>query len=201
MRNLLKAAVNGLASIAVVHRVVAFTIAAALIGAERAIEGSTQSLARVPGIRGQYLRRAFLRLVGVACHPTATLCYGTIVSKTGATFEENVYVGPGCHLGLVHLERDVLLAAGVHVPSGARMHGIGDPTVPIREQEGVATRVRVGAGSWIGSGAVVLADVGRNCVVGAGSVVTSAIPDNVIAAGVPARVIRSRTETTSRASA
>ena len=53
--------------------------------------------------------------------------------------------------------------------------------------------MRVGAGSWIGSAAVILADVGRNSVVGAGSVVTSPVPDNVIAAGVPARVIRERT--------
>jgi UDP-3-O-[3-hydroxymyristoyl] glucosamine N-acyltransferase len=174
--------------------VLAFKIAAHIIGADRAIESSTQAVARFPGIRGQYLRRAFLRAAGVACHPTATLCYGTILSKTGAAFDENVYVGPRCHLGLVHIERDALLAAGVHVPSGARMHGIADPSVPIREQEGVATRVRIGAGSWIGSGAVILADVGRNSVVGAGSVVTSPIPDDVIAAGVPAKVIRSRTQ-------
>ena len=40
---------------------------------------------------------------------------------------------------------------------------------------------------------MILADIGRNSVVGAGSVVTSPIPDNVIAAGVPARVIRERT--------
>ena len=85
------------------------------------------------------------------------------------------------------------MAAGVHIPSGARIHGIDDPAIPIREQEGALTLVRVGAGSWIGSAAVILADVGRNSVVGAGSVVTSPVPDNVIVAGVPARVIRERT--------
>jgi acetyltransferase-like isoleucine patch superfamily enzyme len=37
-----------------------------------------------------------------------------------------------------------------------------------------------------------MADVGRNAVIGAGAVVTSPIPDNVVAAGVPARVIRDR---------
>jgi virginiamycin A acetyltransferase len=52
--------------------------------------------------------------------------------------------------------------------------------------------VTIGAGSWIGSGAIVLADVGRNCVIGAGSVVTKPIPDNVVAVGNPARVISSR---------
>jgi acetyltransferase-like isoleucine patch superfamily enzyme len=53
-------------------------------------------------------------------------------------------------------------------------------------------RVRIGAGSWIGSNAVVLADVGRDTVVAAGAVVTRPLPDRVIAAGVPARVLRSR---------
>jgi acetyltransferase-like isoleucine patch superfamily enzyme len=92
----------------------------------------------------------------------------------------------------VHLERDVLVAAGVHIPSGARIHGTDDPTVPIREQEGSPAMIRIGAGSWIGSGSVVLADVGANSVVGAGSVVTRPIPRNVVAAGVPARVVRER---------
>ena len=34
------------------------------------------------------------------------------------------------------------------------------------------TLVRIGAGAWIGSAAVVMADVGANSIVGAGSVVT-----------------------------
>jgi acetyltransferase-like isoleucine patch superfamily enzyme len=52
--------------------------------------------------------------------------------------------------------------------------------------------VRIGAGAWIGSTAVVMADVGCHSVVGAGSVVTRPLPDYVIAAGAPARIIRSR---------
>jgi virginiamycin A acetyltransferase len=63
---------------------------------------------------------------------------------------------------------------------------------PIRDQAGALTMVTIGEGSWVGSAAVVMADVGRDSVVGAGSVVTKPIPDRVIAAGVPARVIRSR---------
>jgi acetyltransferase-like isoleucine patch superfamily enzyme len=119
--------------------------------------------------------------------------FGTTFSQAGARLDTNVYVGPNCHLGLVHLERDVLLAAGVHVPSGAKTHGTSDLARPIREQEAARTLVRIGEGSWIGSAAIVLADVGRHSVIGAGSVVTKPIPDFVVAAGVPARVIRSRT--------
>lgn len=110
----------------------------------------------------------------------------------GAVTGDRVYVGPRCHLGLVHLEADVLLAAGVHVPSGGRTHFTDDPTVPIREQGGKRQVVRIGRGAWTGSAAVVLADVGEGLVVGAGSVVTKPLPPNVVAAGVPAKVIRPR---------
>jgi acetyltransferase-like isoleucine patch superfamily enzyme len=39
-----------------------------------------------------------------------------------------------------------------------------------------------------------MADVGKGTVVGAGSVVTKPLPDHVVAAGVPAKIIRSRRE-------
>ena len=62
----------------------------------------------------------------------------------------------------------------------------------MREQPGVLTQVRIGAGAWIGSAAVVMADVGRDTIVGAGAVVTKSLPDRVVAVGVPARIVRSR---------
>jgi acetyltransferase-like isoleucine patch superfamily enzyme len=83
----------------------------------------------------------------------------------------------------------------VQVPSGGKTHYFDDPTRPIREQGGERRVVRVGAGAWVGAGAIVLADVGAGTIVAAGSVVTKPLPDNVIAAGVPARVIRNRFDT------
>jgi acetyltransferase-like isoleucine patch superfamily enzyme len=65
-------------------------------------------------------------------------------------------------------------------------------SIPIREQPGTSRIVRIGAGTWIGSAAVVMADVGRDSVVGAGSVVTRPLGDRVIAAGVPAKVLKHR---------
>ncbi len=163
-----------------------------LVGDSRALEGATQTIAGLPGTVGAMLRNAFLRLVLAKCSPTAEVCYGTILSQPGAVIDDRVYVGPRCHLGLVHLEPDVLLAAGVHVPSGGKTHHTDDPTIPIREQGGERQVVRIGRGAWVGSAAVVLADVGEGTVVGAGSVVTKPLPPNVIAAGVPAKVIRAR---------
>ena len=191
MRNALKSAARGLATVVVAPQLLSYFLRASVMGRDRALEGSSQMLALVPGLVGQYLRRAFLSHVIDYCAPTAVIGFGTLFSQVGCRIEDRAYIGPRCHLGLVHLEQDVLLAAGVHIPSGPRTHGT-DPSAPIRDQAGDLRRVRVGAGSWIGSNAVVLANVGRETIVGAGAVVTRPLPDRVVAAGVPARVVRQR---------
>jgi acetyltransferase-like isoleucine patch superfamily enzyme len=180
------------ATCVVLPELLSFWARARLVGRDRALESSTQTLGLVPGLVGQYLRRAFLARALDACHPTAAICFGTIFSKAGTRVGANVYIGPRCHIGLADIEDDVLLAAGVHVPSGLRTHGTADLDTPIRDQEGETKCVRIGAGSWVGSAAVVMADVGRDTVVGAGAVVTRPLPDRVLAAGVPAHVVRSR---------
>ena len=188
-----KAIARALALVAAVPALISFAVRARIIGRDRALEGSTQALALVPGLIGQYLRRAFLANVIASCHETAAISFGTIFSQTEARIDAHVYLGAHCFLGLVHIERDVLIGSGVHITSGRKTHGTDDPSTPIREQEGQRTLVRIGEGAWIGSAAVIMADVGRHSVVGAGAVVTQPIPDGVVAAGVPARVIRQRT--------
>ena len=192
MKTAAKAVLNGVALVAVLPLLAWYWLWVPLLGRDRALEGASQTLALLPGLTGNFLRRAFLRQVLAKCHSTADIGFGTLFSQSNAEIEENVYIGPRCHLGWVRLERDVLLAAGVHIPSGGQTHFFDDPTVPIREQGGERKLVTIGTGAWIGSAAVVLADVGRGTIVGAGSVVTRPLPENVIAAGVPARVIRSR---------
>jgi len=192
MGNSAKSLAGGVATLFVIPALISYAIRARFIGADRALEGSTQALALVPGILGQYVRRAFLARVLAGCDATAAICFGTTFSQVAARIDERVYVGPNCVLGHVHIERNALIASGVQITSGARTHGVDDPTIAIRDQDGTRTLVRIGEGAWIGSSAVVMADVGRHSVIGAGSVVTKPIPDWVIAAGVPARVIRSR---------
>jgi virginiamycin A acetyltransferase len=200
MREFTKRAIRGLATICVAPLVVSFRIRARAIGEDAALMGSTQLLSLVPGLTGRYLRQAFLARALAFCHPTATVEFGTIFSQAGARLDAWCYVGPGCHLGLVHVEQDALLAAGVHVPSGGRTHGTGRLDIPMREQTGERRMVRIGAGSWIGSAAVVMADVGRDAIVGAGAVVTRPVPDRAIAGGVPARVLGHRTSRVEAAS-
>jgi acetyltransferase-like isoleucine patch superfamily enzyme len=190
----LKAIARLFALLAVLPVLLIYWLQSALMGPNRALESATQLLSLAPGITGQYLRRAFLQRVLSRCHSSTLVEFGTLFSQCGAMLDANVYVGPRCILGLVHLERDVLLAANVQIPSGGKTHYFDDLAKPIREQGGERKMVTIGAGAWIGSGAIVLADVGAGTVVAAGAVVTKPLPENVIAAGVPAKVIRPRFE-------
>ena len=65
-----------------------------------------------------------------------------------------------------------------------------DPAVRRRQEFGKP--VKIGSDVWVGAGALILAGVcvGSRAVIGAGSVVTRDIPDDVFAAGNPCRVIR-----------
>ena len=191
MRDAFKATAHVIATIAIIPMLISFEVRALVFGRNRALEGSTQLLSLVPGVTGQYLRRAFLRRTLAGCAASATVEFGSIFSQVGARLDERTYVGPRCHLGLVHLEADVLIAAGVHIPSGAYTHGT-DTDSPIRDQPGSRRLVTIGAGAWVGSNAVILADIGRDSIVGAGAVVTRPMPAGVIVAGVPAKVVRQR---------
>ena len=184
-----KRVVRLLATIAVLPAFLAYHAESLLLGPEKSFPGWSQAFSLIPGLCGVYLRLAFYRLVLARCAPDACVEFGTIFSHPGARVGRGANVGAYCCLGEVELGDDVLLASHVSITSGSRLHGIERLDVPIRMQPGVRSLVRVGEDSWIGERAVVMADVGRHCVVGAGAVVTRPIPDYAIAVGVPAKVI------------
>lgn len=70
----------------------------------------------------------------------------------------------------------------------------GHPIFDVRtgKRVNVARSIRIGAHCWIGAGAIVLAGVkiGEGSVIGLGSVVTRNVPNNCIAVGAPAKVVR-----------
>ena len=70
----------------------------------------------------------------------------------------------------------------------------GHPLTPKGRREHLAqgTEIRIGDDVWIGGNVTILPGVtiGNNAVIGAGAVVTKDIPDNSLAIGVPARVVR-----------
>ncbi|HEX3865282.1 MAG TPA: acyltransferase, partial [Gemmatimonadaceae bacterium] len=104
-------------------------------------------------------------------------------------------IGAGSFLGGqggIVIGDDVIMGPGVRIFS--ENHRYDSLHEPIRAQGEARAAVRIEDDCWIGSGATILAGVtiGTGCVVAAGAVVTRHVPAWSVAAGVPARVVRSR---------
>jgi serine acetyltransferase len=113
--------------------------------------------------------------------------------------ERALVIGDGCVLGAritvtahlyVELGESVFTGQGVFITDAS--HGYQDPDTPIGKQFGTHQPVVIGAGSWLGHGAVILPGtrIGRNVVVAAGAVVRGEVEDHAVVAGNPARVVR-----------
>jgi acetyltransferase-like isoleucine patch superfamily enzyme len=108
--------------------------------------------------------------------------------------DDDVHIGPGC---LIDLTEPVVIGRGAvlsprtvvltHSDPGSH-HGAELAQVfPPK-----AARVTIGAGSWIGANSVILcgSQIGEVTVIGAGSLVSGDVPNRVVAAGAPARTVR-----------
>jgi serine acetyltransferase len=109
-------------------------------------------------------------------------------------------IGDGCLLGrhtTVTAHREIVIEDAVWMGDGVfisdQNHGWDDPDRPIGAQAQEPEPVRIGTGSWIGNGAMILAGavLGARVVVAAGAVVTGPVPAHAIVGGVPAKVIGS----------
>src|SRR5436305_4565119 len=198
MKHGLKLLAEACATLAVLPAFVLYQLGRLTLGTGKAFPGWSQSFSLIPGLTGAYLRRAFYRLVFRHCGADAWIGFGTVFSHPNCSVGRNAYVGVYCCLGEVTLEDDVLIGSHVSVMNGSGQHGIDRLDVPVREQPGVWPHVTIGRDTWIGDRAVVMADVGRHCVIGAGAVVTKAVPDYAIVAGIPARVVGSRRQMADR---
>ena len=192
MKTFAKILAEGLAYLLVCPALALWCVQRMLLGPGGACEAISQRAARWPGRLGQYMRRALLRCVLRRVGKGVVISFGTVFSKPSAELDDGVYIGAYCVLGDVRIGAQTLLADHICVPSGARQHTIERLDVPIRQQGGELTTIRIGADCWIGSGAIVLADVGDHAVVAAGSVVTRPVDEYAVVAGSPAKPVADR---------
>ena len=114
--------------------------------------------------------------------------------------EPIITIGSGSHLSEfnylsarsgITIGTNVLFSA--HVLVIDHSHAFTDIHTPIMHQPVDSIKpVTIGDGSWIGMHAAILpgAKIGRNCVIGVGSVVNTVIPDYCVAVGSPARIVK-----------
>ncbi len=196
MKRIVKTTFNVVSLLIVLPLYLVYRVSSLVLTPRVAFPGGAQLLSLVPGFVGTYLRRAYYRLVFPRVGKDVCISFGVIFSHPTVELGNTVYVGPYCCLGDVTLQDDVLIGSHVSITNGSGQHGTERLDIPMREQPGTWPRVTIGEDTWIGDRAVIMANVGKKCIIGAGSVVTSPIPDYAIAVGVPARVLRFRNETT-----
>lgn len=123
--------------------------------------------------------------------------------RKGQVFKPKVFIGKNVsinenfHLGCIDyisIGNNVLIASNVFISDHA--HGDFNPSelliAPVERRLITKGPVRIGDNVWIGEGVSILpgVEIGNNSIVGANSVVTKSIPNNVVAAGVPAKIIK-----------
>jgi acetyltransferase-like isoleucine patch superfamily enzyme len=133
-------------------------------------------------------------MVGPQCTLSAGMVPGQVcVSDEVIRIGDRCLIGKGSAIvGHLHIVIGDDVWTGHHVYITDQNHGYEDVSQPISRQTMPERPVRIGDGSWLGFGTVVLPGVtiGRHVVVGANSVVTGDLPDFSVAVGSPARVIR-----------
>ena len=106
---------------------------------------------------------------------------------------DNVGIGEFCYLGGAGgLEIGADTIIGQYFSTHPENHIFEDATQLIRLQGVERLGIKVGNNCWVGSKVTILDGVviGDNCVIAAGAVVTHSVANNVVVAGVPARVIK-----------
>lgn len=94
--------------------------------------------------------------------------------------------------GGVYIGNNVIM--GQHVSFHAEEHIYDKVNILIREQGVTRKGITIGDDCWIGANVTILdgSHIGKGCVIGACSLVNGHIPEYSVAAGVPARVVKSR---------
>lgn len=108
----------------------------------------------------------------------------------GIVIGDHVLISPGVRISAadsITIADSCMIASNVYI-TDADWHGIYDRSM----QPGETARVVLHKNVWVGDSVIICKGVtiGANSIIGAGAVVTNDIPENVIAGGNPARVIK-----------
>jgi virginiamycin A acetyltransferase len=143
-------------------------------------------MALIPGLPGNYFRGAYyaftLDRVGRDCH----IAFGSFFSHSSASLADRVGIGAYCVLGQVDIGEGTLFASHVQVLSGRKQHR-RDEAGHLTDEGRVFRRISIGAHCWIGSGSIIMADIGDKATVGSGAVVTQDVSEGATVSGNPAR--------------
>ena len=154
----------------------------------------SELLSLIPYVFGVIVRAEFYRFALTHCGRNVVIEFGAVFIYRDISIGANSNISRYCIIH--HCDIGTYVGVSEHsvVVSGSRQHNIDRTDIPIWLQRGRKKRITLGDDCWIGAHSVVMEDVGRGAVVGAGAVVTKPVPEFTIVAGNPARPLRRRGE-------
>ena len=153
----------------------------------------SETISRIPYAFGWKLRRAVYARILPQIGEQVVLHLGVSIEDERTKFGEDVWVSIGTYIDYAIIEDHVLIGQHVLLLAGKNHHYIDRVDIPIKQQGNPPKEpITIGRGAWIGANATVMANVGNDAIVGAGSVVTKQVPPFAIVAGNPAKLIKMR---------
>lgn len=127
-------------------------------------------------------------------HPSVRI--GSVkISGQALSIGKGTYINTGyISCGTSSVEIGTFCAIGYNVSLVASTHDVNFPTGPEKLRPLRESPIKIGKGVWIGNNAVVLpgVEIGDFAVIGANSVVNKSIPPFSVAAGMPARIVKTK---------
>ncbi len=150
----------------------------------------THVFAILPGTPGLFLRRAFYRWTLDRCTEDVTIQFGVLFSRRSSVLEPGVFIGSYALIGSAWIRQNTLIGSRASLLSGGNQHEMLVSGRWSATDERKLQRIEIGANTWVGEGAILMANVGSGSMVAAGSVVSAAVPSGTMVGGNPARFVR-----------
>jgi acetyltransferase-like isoleucine patch superfamily enzyme len=196
MKRATKWIVHGTSAVLVSPLILLAVIERALSKGEVVFAFFAEWLAFMPGLPGVYLRAAYYWATTRNTSWEIHVGFGSLLVHREVTVRAHASMGAYCVIGHADIGEKAMMGSRVSIPSGKRQHL--DESGNLSDAAGQFETVKIGAGSWVGEGAIIMADVGAHSIVSSGAVVIHATPDRVLVGGNPARVIRELTTSASK---
>ena len=137
------------------------------------------------------IRSLFSELIGKQVDETFAL-FPPFYTDCGKNIHigKNVFINAGCHF---QDQGGITIGDGAQIGHNVVLATLNHNLIPENRKTVIPAPIIIGKNVWIGANSTILSGVtiGDNSVIAAGAVVTKDVPANVVAGGVPAKIIKS----------